>query len=179
MYRSEEELGNLANKDTAERKRGGDTHFFGIVKTSRAQKQIEKMVVEAESTNLSTNSSIISLFSSSVAQLTTAIFTRRTVGRKRLWYYLSRKPLYLPENGRIGGTYLRANLYATRTRKPLGLSQTKESSPVGCLKPSISRTIRQKYRDREIVARRSKGPNPGFGRTPVKSTIWSHDGQKD
>ncbi len=27
--------------------------------------------------------------------------------------------------------------------------------------------------------RTSKGPNPGFGRTPVKSTNWSHDGQKD
>ncbi len=27
--------------------------------------------------------------------------------------------------------------------------------------------------------RTSKGPNACFGRTPVKSTIWSHDGQKD
>ncbi len=44
---------------------------------------------------------------------------------------------------------------------------------------SISRTIDQKYRDREIVARRLKGPNPGFGRMPVRSTIWSHGGQKD
>ncbi len=43
----------------------------------------------------------------------------------------------------------------------------------------ISRTIGQKYRDREKVVRRSKGANQGFDRTPVKSTIWSHDGQKD
>ncbi len=27
--------------------------------------------------------------------------------------------------------------------------------------------------------RTSKGPNPGFGRTPVKSTIWSHHDQND
>ncbi len=45
--------------------------------------------------------------------------------------------------------------------------------------PPISRTIGQKYQDREIVARGSKGPNPGFGHTLVKSSIWSHAGQRD
>ncbi len=45
--------------------------------------------------------------------------------------------------------------------------------------PPISRTIGRKYRDRKRVARWSKGPSPGFGRTLVNSTIWSHAGQKD
>ncbi len=45
-----------------------------------------------------------------------------------------------------------------------------------CLK---SRTIGEKYRHRETVARRSKGPNPDIGRPEVKSTIWSHDGEKN
>ncbi len=43
----------------------------------------------------------------------------------------------------------------------------------------ISRTISRKYRDRIIVARWSKRSNMDFGRTTVKTTIYSHDGQKD
>ncbi len=45
--------------------------------------------------------------------------------------------------------------------------------------PFISRTIGWKYPDRIIVARWSKRPNTDFGRTAVKTTIYSHDGQKD
>ncbi len=44
---------------------------------------------------------------------------------------------------------------------------------------TISHTTGQKYQDREIIARRSKGSNPSFGSTPVKSTIWSQGDQKD
>ncbi len=54
------------------------------------------------------------------------------------------------------------------------LRETSSSLP-----PPPRHTIGQNYRDREIVAQPSKGSNPGLGRTPVKSTIWSHDGQKD
>ncbi len=43
------------------------------------------------------------------------------------------------------------------------------------LKPAISRRFLRPF----LVAQRSKRPKIDFGRTLVKSTIWSHDGQKD
>ncbi len=44
-----------------------------------------------------------------------------------------------------------------------------------CLDPAISCGFSRPF----LVAQRSKKPNIDFGRTPVKSTIWSHNGQKD
>ncbi len=51
---------------------------------------------------------------------------------------------------------------------------SKSSLPLGSLENIVKgdlTPIGPKYRDREIVARPSKGHNPGFGRTPVKGTI--------
>ncbi len=42
----------------------------------------------------------------------------------------------------------------------------------------ISRTISGKYRDREVVAPRSKVTNMVSGCTLIKSTIWSHPSRK-